>query len=280
MSNDPLLQPFTLKHLTLRNRLLLTSHEPAYGEDGLPKDRYRAYHVERARAGVALTMTAGSAAVSRDSPPVFNNILAWKDEVVGWMKKLTDECHDHGCAVMIQLTHLGRRTRWDKADWLPVVSPSHEREAAHRSFPKKMEDWDIARIIGDYVDAAERMKAAGRPEAKGHRRVYRPWGHYEGLIQGERFQVKKIQVRPGQKLSLQKHFHRAEHWVVVNGTAVVERDNESILLRENESVYLPLGCVHRLANPGMIPLNLIEVQSGAYLGEDDIVRIEDTYGRA
>ncbi|WP_207102789.1 N-methyl-L-proline N-demethylase HpbA [Paracoccus shandongensis] len=161
MSNDPLLQPFQLKHLTLRNRIMITSHEPAYPEDGMPKDRYRAYHVERARAGVALTMTAGSASVSRDSPPVFNNILAWKDEVVGWMKRLADECHDHGCAVMIQLTHLGRRTRWDKADWLPVVSPGHEREAAHRSFPKKMEDWDIARIIGDYVDAAERMKAAG-----------------------------------------------------------------------------------------------------------------------
>ena len=161
MSTDPLLQPYQLKHLTLRNRIMITSHEPAYPEEGMPKDRYRAYHVERAKAGVALTMTAGSASVARDSPPVFNNILAWKDEVVGWMKTLTDECHDHGCAVMIQLTHLGRRTRWDKADWLPVISPSHEREAAHRSFPKKMEDWDIERVIGDYVDAAERMKAAG-----------------------------------------------------------------------------------------------------------------------
>lgn len=161
MSNDPLLQPYQLKHLTLKNRVMITSHEPAYPEDGMPKDRYRAYHVERARAGVAMTMTAGSASVARDSPPVFNNILAWKDEVVGWMKQLTDECHDHDCAVMIQLTHLGRRTRWDKADWLPVVSPSHEREPAHRAFPKKAEDWDIARIITDYADAAERMQAAG-----------------------------------------------------------------------------------------------------------------------
>jgi len=132
----------------------------------------------------------------------------------------------------------------------------------------------------DVKALVERLRAAGRKEATEHRRIYRPWGHYEGLIQGERFQVKKIQVRPGQKLSLQKHFHRAEHWVVVNGTAVVHRDGEKILVRENESVYLPLGCVHRLENPGMIPLNLIEVQSGAYLGEDDIVRIEDTYGRA
>ncbi|WP_288926681.1 NADH:flavin oxidoreductase [uncultured Maritimibacter sp.] len=161
MSNDPLLQPYQLKHLTLKNRLMITSHEPAYPEDGMPKDRYRAYHVERARAGVALTMTAGSASVSRDSPPVFNNILAWKDEVVGWMRALTDECHEHGCAVMIQLTHLGRRTRWDKADWLPVVSPSHEREPSHKAFPKKAEDWDVARIIADYADAAERMQAAG-----------------------------------------------------------------------------------------------------------------------
>jgi len=161
MSSDPLLQPFQLKHLTLRNRVMITSHEPAYPEDGMPKDTYRAYHVERAKAGVALTMTAGSASVSRDSPPVFNNILAWKDEVVGWMKKLTDECHDHGAAVMIQLTHLGRRTRWDKADWLPVISAGHEREPAHRAFPKQAEDWDIARIITDYADAAERMKAAG-----------------------------------------------------------------------------------------------------------------------
>ncbi|SFJ79606.1 N-methyl-L-proline N-demethylase HpbA [Celeribacter neptunius] len=161
MSNDPLLQPYQLKHLTLKNRIMITSHEPAYPEDGMPKGRYLEYHLERAKAGVALTMTAGSASVARDSPPVFNNILAWKDEVVGHMKKLTEACHDEGCAVMIQLTHLGRRTRWDKADWLPVVSPGHEREASHKAFPKKMEDWDIARIIEDYADAAERMKAAG-----------------------------------------------------------------------------------------------------------------------
>ena len=161
MSKDPLLQPYTLKHLTLKNRIMTTSHEPAYPEDGMPKDRYRAYHEERAKAGVAMTMTAGSAAVSRNSPPVFNNILAYKDEVVPWMAKVADACHEHGCAVMIQLTHLGRRTHWNKGDWLPAVSPSHEREAAHRAFPKKLEEWDIARIIEDYADAAERMKAAG-----------------------------------------------------------------------------------------------------------------------
>ena len=161
MSNDPLLQPYQLKHLTLKNRIMTTSHEPAYPEDGMPKARYRAYHAMRAKAGVALTMTAGSATVSRDSPPVFNNILAYKDEVVRWMGELANECHEHGCAVMIQLTHLGRRTGWNKGDWLPSLAPSHLREPAHRAFPKKMEDFDIDRIVSDYADAAERMQAAG-----------------------------------------------------------------------------------------------------------------------
>ena len=161
MSHDPLLQPFQLKHLTLRNRIMTTSHEPAYPEDGMPKARYRAYHAERAKAGVALAMTAGSAAGSKDSPPVFNNILAYKDEVVPWITDLTEGCHEHGCAVMIQLTHLGRRTTWNKGDWLPSVSSSRHREPAHRAFPKLVEDWDIERIITDFADAAERMKAGG-----------------------------------------------------------------------------------------------------------------------
>ena len=132
----------------------------------------------------------------------------------------------------------------------------------------------------DVKKIVDRLKAAKRKQATAHNRVYRPWGFYESLIEGERFQVKRIVVPPGQKLSLQKHHHRAEHWVVVNGTALVTRDDEKLTVRENESVYLPLGCVHRLENPGRIPLTLIEVQSGSYLGEDDIVRIEDTYGRA
>ncbi|NRP13237.1 putative N-methylproline demethylase [Aliiroseovarius sp. xm-m-379] len=161
MSKDPLLQPFQLKHLTLKNRIMTTSHEPAYPEDGMPKQRYAAYHAERARAGVALAMTAGSAAVSRNSPPVFNNILAYKDEVVPWIRQLTDGCHEHGCAVMIQLTHLGRRTHWAKGDWLPAVSSTKHREPAHHAFPKLAEDWDIENVIADFTDAAERMKAGG-----------------------------------------------------------------------------------------------------------------------
>mgnify|MGYP000244437196 FL=1 len=161
MSKDPLLQPFQLKHLTLKNRIMTTSHEPAYPEDGMPKERYAAYHAERAKAGVAMVMTAGSAAVSRDSPPVFNNVLAYRDDVVPWIQNLTDAVHEYGCAAMIQLTHLGRRTTWNKGDWLPSVSSSKHREPAHRAFPKLVEDWDIERIIDDFADAAERMKAGG-----------------------------------------------------------------------------------------------------------------------
>ncbi len=131
----------------------------------------------------------------------------------------------------------------------------------------------------DIKQAIEHFKQNGRKEHIEHLRVYRPWGWYEGIDQGERFQVKRIMVKPGEKLSLQMHHHRAEHWVVVSGTAKVAVDGDEILLGENQSTYIPLGHTHRLENPGKIPLHLIEVQSGAYLGEDDIVRLEDTYGR-
>lgn len=161
MSSDPLLQPYRLGPLTLRNRIMTTSHEPAYTEDGMPKDRYRAYHEERARGGVAMVMTAGSASVSRDSPPAFGNVLAWRDEVVPWMARLADACHEHGAAVMIQLTHLGRRTRWDKGDWLPVLAPGPSREPAHRAYPKIIEEHEILRVVQDFADACERMKTAG-----------------------------------------------------------------------------------------------------------------------
>jgi mannose-1-phosphate guanylyltransferase/mannose-6-phosphate isomerase len=128
-------------------------------------------------------------------------------------------------------------------------------------------------------DIVAALKARNVPEAMNHRRVYRPWGHYEGVDQGERFQVKRIVVTPGSTLSLQKHMHRAEHWVVVRGTAAVTIGEEERTVHENESTFIPLGAVHRLANPGRIPLELIEVQTGSYLGEDDIVRLDDVYGR-
>lgn len=126
----------------------------------------------------------------------------------------------------------------------------------------------------------ERLKAQGRPEATEHLRMYRPWGWYQRIDLGARFQVKRISVKPGGKLSLQKHFHRSEHWIVVRGTAEVTLDGKVSHVHENESIYLPIGCTHRLANPGKIDLELIEVQVGSYTGEDDIVRIEDIYARA
>jgi 2,4-dienoyl-CoA reductase-like NADH-dependent reductase (Old Yellow Enzyme family) len=161
VTSDPLLQPLRLKHLTLRNRFMSTAHEPAYTENGMPKARYRLYHAEKARGGIALTMIGGSAVVSPDSPPAFGNILLYKDEVVPWLTELSEAVHAHGAAVMIQMTHLGRRTSWSTADWLPVIAPSCVREPAHRAFPKSMEDWDIARVVGHYADAAERCRAAG-----------------------------------------------------------------------------------------------------------------------
>jgi mannose-1-phosphate guanylyltransferase/mannose-6-phosphate isomerase len=125
----------------------------------------------------------------------------------------------------------------------------------------------------------EQLKAQNRPQADQHLRIYRPWGYYQGIDLGSRYQVKRIVVKPNAKLSLQKHFHRAEHWVVVRGTAEIAVGSEVRTVHENESAYIPIGSVHRLANPGKIPLELIEVQVGSYLGEDDIVRLGDEYGR-
>ncbi|MCS3845996.1 MULTISPECIES: mannose-1-phosphate guanylyltransferase/mannose-6-phosphate isomerase [Xanthomonas] len=133
--------------------------------------------------------------------------------------------------------------------------------------------------IQEVKEVVSQIKAAGRSEATWHRKVYRPWGAYDSIDMGQRFQVKRITVKPGATLSLQMHHHRAEHWIVVSGTAEVTRGDEVLLLTENQSTYIPLGVTHRLKNPGRLPLELIEVQSGSYLGEDDIVRFEDTYGR-
>jgi mannose-1-phosphate guanylyltransferase/mannose-6-phosphate isomerase len=133
--------------------------------------------------------------------------------------------------------------------------------------------------VQDVKGVVQKLKAEERAEVVAHHRVYRPWGYYESIAGGERFQVKRIMVKPGQKLSLQMHHHRAEHWVVVKGTARVTCGDKEFLLCEDQSTYIPLGNVHRLENPGLVPLELIEVQSGAYLGEDDIVRLEDVYGR-
>lgn len=137
----------------------------------------------------------------------------------------------------------------------------------------KNRDQDIKLIVN-------KMKTEGRAEVELPPRVYRPWGSYKSLVEEEGYQVKEIIVKPGKRLSLQSHNHRAEHWVIVSGTAIVQRDNEERLMKEDESIYLPLGCVHRLTNPGKIDLKLIEVQTGTYLGEDDIIRYEDDFKRS
>jgi mannose-1-phosphate guanylyltransferase/mannose-6-phosphate isomerase len=133
--------------------------------------------------------------------------------------------------------------------------------------------------VQDVKALVARIKAAGRSEHSLHREVFRPWGSYDSVENGERYQVKRLSVNPGASMSLQLHHHRAEHWIVVSGTARITRNDEVFLLEENQSTYIPVGAKHRIENPGKIPLHIIEVQSGSYLGEDDIVRFEDRYGR-
>jgi mannose-1-phosphate guanylyltransferase/mannose-1-phosphate guanylyltransferase/mannose-6-phosphate isomerase len=133
--------------------------------------------------------------------------------------------------------------------------------------------------VQDVKNIVDQLKSLNRSEATVHRKVYRPWGYYDLVDTGDRHQTKRIVVKPGAKLSVQKHHHRAEHWVIVKGSAFVSKNGESFLVTENESIYIPLGVIHSLENPGVIPLEMVEVQSGSYLGEDDIVRFEDQYGR-
>ena len=158
---DPLLQPFQLKHLTLKNRVISTSHEPAYSEEALPKARYRLYHEEKAKGGIGMTMIGGSSIVAPDSPQAFGNLYVGSDAIIPWFKELTAGVHKYGAAVMVQITHLGRRTSWAKEHWLPVIAPSSVREPAHRAFPKEMEDWDFTRVVAAYGAAARRCREGG-----------------------------------------------------------------------------------------------------------------------
>ncbi len=172
-ANDPLLQPFRLKHLALKNRVMSTAHEPAYTDHRrMPGERYRAYHEEKAKGGMALTMIGGSTTVSRDSPAAFGNIDGAREDVVPFFRAIADAVHAHGCRVMNQITHLGRRTTWSAEDWLPVISASAVREHAHRAFPKIAEPEDLRRIARDYAAAARRSKEGGldgaEVEAYGH----------------------------------------------------------------------------------------------------------------
>lgn len=161
MKNDPLLKPFQLRHLSLRNRIMSTAHAPSYEEGGHPRDRYRLYHEEKAKGGIGLTIIGGSTNIAPDSPSVFGQLYAGDDSIVPWFKKLTDGIRSHGAAVMCQITHMGRRTAWDDGHWLPVAGPSGTRERAHRSFPKAMEVEDIGRIIAQFADAARRCQQGG-----------------------------------------------------------------------------------------------------------------------
>jgi len=169
---DPLLQPFQLKHLTLKNRIISTSHEPAYSEEALPKARYRLYHEEKAKGGIGMTMIGGSSIVAPDSPQAFGNLYVGSDAIIPWFKEMTAGVHKHGAAVMCQITHLGRRTSWAKEHWLPVISASPIREPTHRAFPKEMEDFDFTRVVGAYGAAARRCREGGMDgieiEAYGH----------------------------------------------------------------------------------------------------------------
>jgi len=158
---DALLEPFKLKHLTLRNRIISTAHAPSFQEGGHPREQYRLYHEEKARGGVALTMIGGSTNIAPDSPSVFGQLYAGDDSIIEWFSQLTDGVHKHGAAVMCQITHMGRRTAWDDGNWLPVLGPSATRERAHRSFPKVMEHEDIERVIEDFTKAAARCKQGG-----------------------------------------------------------------------------------------------------------------------
>lgn len=171
-TRDPLLQPFRLKHLRLKNRVLSTSHEPAYSEDGKPKLRYQLYHEEKAKGGIALTMFGGSSLIAPDSPPAFGNLYVGDDAIIPYFQQIAERVHKYECALMCQITHLGRRTSWGTGDWLPVIAPSCVREPAHRAFPKTMEREDIRRVVEAYGAAARRCKEGGLDgvelEAYGH----------------------------------------------------------------------------------------------------------------
>ena len=217
-------------------------------------------------------MEKTSAAVMVPLDASWNDIGSWS---ALWEAQTRDDDGNalHGDVMAISsgnsLVHAGDRlVTLLGVDDLVVVETRDAVLVAHR------------KAVQNVKDVVEIMKRNGRNEHLSHRKVYRPWGHYDSIDFGDRHQVKRITVKPGAKLSVQMHHHRAEHWIVVRGTARVHKASEVMLLTENQSTYIPLGEVHALENPGKIALELIEVQSGSYLGEDDIVRLEDRYGRS
>ncbi|MDX1402029.1 MAG: N-methylproline demethylase, partial [Kiloniellales bacterium] len=160
-TKDPLLQPFQLKGVSLKNRVVSTPHAPAYAEDGKPKERYQLYHEEKAKGGLAMTMFGGSSCIGPDSPSVFGQLYVGDDSIIPYFQKFSDRIHRHECRLICQISHLGRRTVWNNADWLPVAAPSRVREPQHRGFPKEMDQEDIERIVGYYAAAARRCREGG-----------------------------------------------------------------------------------------------------------------------
>ena len=155
--SDPLLTPFQIGNLSLKNRIVSTPHAPALAEDGMPKERYQRYHLEKAKGGIAMTMIGGSSCVSPDSPSVFGQLDVSSDRIIPYFTEFAERIHKEDCRIVCQISHLGRRTTWNDGDWLPVIAPSRVREPAHRGFPKIMDHADIKRVIGDYVAAALRQ---------------------------------------------------------------------------------------------------------------------------
>lgn len=212
-----------------------------------------------------------------DRAAVVEAAFGWSD-VGSWsaLWELSSRDGDDNAAIGDVMTHDTRRSYIRSDGMLTAVVGLSDVIVVTTDDAVLVAAMDKAQDVKEIVAG---LNERSRSEAREHTRVYRPWGFYQTLHEGERFKVKRITVRPGARLSLQRHYHRAEHWVVVNGTALVTRDDEEILVRENEAVYLPLGCAHRLTNPGKVTLNLIEVQSGPYLEEDDIVRLQDDFDR-
>ncbi|MFK7886951.1 MAG: mannose-1-phosphate guanylyltransferase/mannose-6-phosphate isomerase [Gammaproteobacteria bacterium] len=234
-------------------------NEDAFGR--CPSDSIDYAVMEKTDRAVVVPLDAGWSDVGNWSslhaahePDADNNV-----KVGDVLLESSKDCYVHSTSRMIAAVGLNDHVVVETADAV-MVAPKARAQ-------------DVKALV-------ERMREHGRDESLTHREVFRPWGSYDSIDMGDRFQVKRLMVKPGAILSLQKHHHRAEHWIVVTGTAEITRDDEVFLLTENQSTYIPLGATHRIANPGKVPLEIIEVQSGSYLGEDDIVRFEDTYGRA
>jgi mannose-1-phosphate guanylyltransferase/mannose-6-phosphate isomerase len=228
--------------------------------EACPSDSIDYAVMEKTKAGVVLPLDAGwndvgSWSALRDALPVDNHGNVVTGDVIA---EDTSGCYLHSTSRLIGTVGLEDHVVVETKDAV-LVAPRDRVQ-------------DVKQLVAT-------LKAQGRYETSLHREVFRPWGSYDSIDQGERFQVKRLIVKPGASMSLQLHHHRAEHWIVVSGTARITRGEEQFLLGENESTYIPVGTKHRIENPGMIPLHIIEVQSGAYLGEDDIVRFEDRYGR-